>query len=275
MKIAFSQKARKTASTLLVVMVLGGILCLLVVYYLSLTEQQTKLSARSQAWNMAIAVSEAGIEEALQQLNSNGTPLASDGWVANGTVYSRTNTLPPNGDWYTVSINLGASTNPVITAHAYINLPALAAGPASVFFAAAGVNVASATVISRGVQVTCSKNPASLFTASMVSRHTIDLKGNGVLTDSFDSSNPVKSTNGKYDPSKYKGDFGDAATDDSIVVGVGNANIYGKLHSGPGSRPMAAACNLAISSRMPTSPSRTPLCPAPPATSPRSQVTLS
>jgi hypothetical protein len=67
----------------------------------------------------------------------------------------------------------------------------------------------------------------------MVSKHAIDLKGNGVLTDSFDSSNPAKSTNGKYDANKYTGDFGDTATDDSIIVGVQNANIYGKLHTGP------------------------------------------
>ena len=67
----------------------------------------------------------------------------------------------------------------------------------------------------------------------MVSKHAIDLKGNGVLSDSFDSSNPAKSTNGKYDANKYQGDFGDVATNDGIIVGVQNANIYGKLHTGP------------------------------------------
>ena len=64
------------ASALLVVMVLGGILCLFVMYYLSLVQQQNTLSVRSQAWNLAIAVTEAGIEDGLQALNSNAFSTA-------------------------------------------------------------------------------------------------------------------------------------------------------------------------------------------------------
>jgi hypothetical protein len=218
------------------VMVLGGILCMFIIYYLSLVDQQNILSARSQGWNMAIAVSEAGIEEGLQELNiyclTNGSPHASDGWVANGPVYWGTNTIPPDGDWYSVSLDLTTPTSPAITSRAYVNLPALAAAPSSSFFAAVGVGSGTAAMLSRAVQVTCSR-PTNLFSAAMIAKHAIDLKGNGVLSDSFDSSNPAKSTNGKYDSSKYTGDYGDVATDDSIIVGVQNANIYGKLHTGP------------------------------------------
>ena len=71
MKIRLSRKLKQMASALLVVMVLGGILCLFVMYYLSLIQQQNTLSVRSQAWNIAIAVSEAGVEEGLQALNSD------------------------------------------------------------------------------------------------------------------------------------------------------------------------------------------------------------
>jgi len=235
MRIILSQKLKQMASALLVVMVLGGILCLFVMYYLSLVEQQNRLSVRSQAWNMAIAVTEAGIEEGLEALNSSTTPLASDGWSANGVVYGRTNTLP-SGSWYTVSLDLTSPTAPGITARSYINLPAFAAAPSLTMFAVVGSSSTaptSSTIVSRAVRVTCAKNPTILFTAAMVSKHAIDLKGNGVSTDSFDSSNPAKSTNGKYDASKYQGDYGDVATDDNVIVGVQNANIYGKLHTGP------------------------------------------
>ena len=232
MKIKLSQKLKQMASALLVVMVLGGILCLFVMSYLSLVEQQNKLSVRSQAWNTAIAVTEAGIEEGLEALNSSTTPLASDGWSANGAVYERANTLP-GGNSYTVSLDLTIPTVPVIISRAYINLSALAAAPSLTMFAAVGLDSSGSTTVSRAVRVTCSKNPITLFTAAMVSKHAIDLKGNGVAADSFDSSNPAKSTNGKYDASKYTGDFGDVATVDSIIVGVQNANIYGKLHTGP------------------------------------------
>jgi hypothetical protein len=55
------------------------------------------------------------------------------------------------------------------------------------------------------------------------------------LSDSFDSADPAKSTNGHYDPAKA-GDKGDVASNLGIVgiVSVGNANIYGKLKTGPG-----------------------------------------
>jgi hypothetical protein len=70
------------------------------------------------------------------------------------------------------------------------------------------------------------------FTFALAAKHTINFNGNGFLTDSFDSSNPAKSTNGRYDASKYAGDIGDVVIDDSIIVDVGNGKIYGKLHTG-------------------------------------------
>ena len=230
MKIKLSQKLKQMASALLVTMVLGGILCMFVVYYLSLIQQQNTLSVRSQGWNLAIAVTEAGIEEGLQVLNSCTNPLASDGWVANGTVYGRTNSMP-GGNWYTVALDLTTPTAPVVTARSYINVSAFAAAPSLTMFAAIGADSTGSTIVSRAVRVTCAKNPSSLFGAAMVSKHAINMTGN-VQIDSFDSSNPAKSTNGKYDASKYMGDFGQVASNGGIV-GVGNANIYGKMHVGP------------------------------------------
>jgi len=228
MRIKLSKKLNQAASALLVVMVLGGILCLSVIYYLSLIQQQNTLSIRSQAWNVAIAISEAGIEEGLQAVNSG----AYDTWNQSGSLYWRVQTLP-EGHRYFVTNDLSSANAPVITARAYVQLPALAANTPATFFATVGATAANPGVITRAVRATCGRNPTSLFTAAMVSKHAIDLMGNGVLTDSFDSSNPAKSTSGKYDPSKYRGDFGDVATNDGIIVGVGNANIYGKLHTGP------------------------------------------
>ena len=77
MKIRLSRKLKQMASALLVVMVLGGILCLFVMYYLSLVQQQNTLSVRSQAWNIAIAVTEAGIEEGLQAPQQQSEPQSA------------------------------------------------------------------------------------------------------------------------------------------------------------------------------------------------------
>jgi hypothetical protein len=69
----------------------------------------------------------------------------------------------------------------------------------------------------------------------MAAKHTIDMKGNNILTDSFDSENPMLSNNGLYDPSRV-GDNGDVASNDTIInsVNVGNAEIYGHVATGPG-----------------------------------------
>ncbi|MGC3959072.1 MAG: hypothetical protein QM813_14355 [Verrucomicrobiota bacterium] len=180
---------------------------------------------------MAIAVSEAGVEEGLQQLNSNSDNLNTGGWSANGTTYSLTRTLP-DGNSYTVEIDNSSSSSPTITSRAIIKLSTVARNKPTAFVAAAGVDMPQGT-ITRAVRVKTSKS--NLFLAAMVAKKGIDLKGNGVMTDSFDSSNPALSTNGHYDKTKV-GDKGDVASNEGIVgvVSVQNANIYGHVRTGKG-----------------------------------------
>src|SRR5512137_1328118 len=111
MRIRLSRKLKQAASALLVTMVLGSILCMFVVYYLSLIQQQNTLSVRSQAWNIAIAVCEAGIEEGLQALNSARTPgvpitlSSADGWTFDGTYWWRDTSDQRDllgGNWYSI-----------------------------------------------------------------------------------------------------------------------------------------------------------------------------
>lgn len=239
MKTRLGQKARKAASALLTTLVICSILSVFVLYYLSLIDQQNYLGARSQTWNMAIVVSEAGIEDGIAQLNANYPNLATDNWVYNGATssYSRSNSLP-DGNGYTVTIYVTNSLNPTIVARAYVNMPPkYAQSAASSLLAAIGTtqSPAGTAPVTRAVEVTCSKG--NLYLAAMVARNTINLNGNGVTTDSYDSSDPTKSTNGQYDPAKYKGDKGDVATDLSVIdsLNVGNANIYGHAHTGPNS----------------------------------------
>ena len=73
------------------------------------------------------------------------------------------------------------------------------------------------------------------------------MKGNGVYSDSFDSSNPAKSTNGQYDSSKYSGDKGDIASNGGITdsVNIQNGNVYGAVHTGVNC-PVAIGPNGAV-----------------------------
>ena len=112
--------SKNSASALVVTLFLITILAISIAGYLSYTNQQTRLGMRSQTWNMALAVSEAGVEEGLQQLNNNYANLSADGWTGSGTTYSISRSFA-NGNSYTVSIEYSNSTSPTIMARAFVN----------------------------------------------------------------------------------------------------------------------------------------------------------
>ena len=232
MNLKITAQRQCLAASLLTVLIICSILSFSAVGYLALITHQSQMSARSQVWNMAIAISEAGVEEGLQQLNSNSGALSTDGWDADGAVYSRTRQFA-DGNRYTVTIDASQPSNPTIVSRAYIRLSSFAQNPLPTLVAAAGVNLNSEHSITRAVRVRTSRS--SLLLAPLVAKKTIDLNGNGILTDSFDSASPALSSNGHYDPTKV-GDLGDVASNEGIVgvISVQNANIYGKVHTGPG-----------------------------------------
>jgi hypothetical protein len=69
-----------------------------------------------------------------------------------------------------------------------------------------------------------------VFSAALASRTSINFMANSLTVDSFDSSDPAYSTNGRYDPTKRKAN-GDVATVDGWVQ-VGNAGINGQIRTG-------------------------------------------
>lgn len=105
----------------------------------------------------------------------------------------------------------------------------------------------AATEISRTVRVTALKE--SVFMRGMVAKGQIDMSGNNVKTDSFDSVDPRFSTDGQYDAAKAK-DNGDVATNSGLVdsLDVGNANIWGHVATGPGGS-VSIGANGAVGSR--------------------------
>ena len=232
MRIKFHPCGGQRAASLITVLVICATVSFSVVGYLALVSQQSTLSARSQTWNMAIAISEAGVEEGLEQLNSNSGNLNTDSWIPNGAKYTLTRNFP-DGNSFVVEIDNSTPATPTITSRAYINLSSFAQNAPTLFLAAPGYSLDSNQSVTRAIRVRTSRG--SLFLAAMVAKKGIDLKGNGVQTDSFDSSDPGKSTNGHYDPAKA-GDRGDVASNDGIVgvVSVQNANIWGHVHTGKG-----------------------------------------
>jgi hypothetical protein len=232
MKINVFKRMKQRASALLTALVICSIFSLFVVYYLSLIEQQNVLNTRSQTWNMAIAITEAGVEEGLENLNDNGNNLAQAPWsFLGGSTYYRSNTLP-DGSSYTVFIT-NSTPNPVVVARAYVqpnSFLSVAQNFSAGFFAAAGVSTTPNTV-TRAVRVNCART--SLFRAPLVAKRNINLNGNNIMTDSFNSCDPSKSVNGQYAPG-IAGDHGDIASNLGVIDSIsgGNANIYGVAHTG-------------------------------------------
>jgi hypothetical protein len=183
--------------------------------YLLLMRWQHVSVVRSQAWNSALAMAEAGAEEALAQLNpsalifSTNIDRAANGWSlqADGMYHGQRGTLT-NG-YYDVAIT--ADTYPIIYATGYVTIPTLS------------------TTVSRSVKLGTGIGP--LLRGPLAARVSVDLKGNKIAADSFDSLDPAHSTNGLYNAATRKAG-GDIATTDGII-NVQNADIMGTLYTGP------------------------------------------
>ena len=211
MKIQSSQHQK--GNVLLIALATTSIMGLTLASYLTLTSSQNVNTSRGQSWNLAIPVAEAGIEEALTQLYYNGvTNLTANNWTYSGSQYTKQRSLDGT-NYYNVQI--AATANPTIIAQGFVRLPK------------------STNSISRRVQVTTVSD--AMFGMAMLAKGQIDLSGNNIATDSFDSVNPAFSTGGKYDPTKAK-DAGDVATNSGVVnsFNVGNGDIHGHVATGPG-----------------------------------------
>lgn len=201
-------------NALLATLSITAILGIILTAYLKLASANNTSIARGQAWNLAIPIAEAGIEDALMHLNfTNG--LASDGWTMgeDGHTVSRQQILGTNQ--YRANIYMPSSGWPYIISTGYAR------------------SFPSGSFVTRTVKVTTKTDGFAFL--GLVALGRIDLKGNNILSDSFDSMDPSKSTGGKYDANKAQ-DKGDVATNLDVTnsISIANANIYGHVYTGPG-----------------------------------------
>lgn len=67
------------------VLILAGIVLISLVAYISMIGQRARSVARSQSWNLAVAIAEAGLEEGMAHVNrAKGRNLSTNGWAAQG-----------------------------------------------------------------------------------------------------------------------------------------------------------------------------------------------
>src|SRR5262245_24283288 len=216
----------EAASVMLIALVTCSIIGLVLGSYLSLIRAQNISTMRAQAWNTALPAAEAAIEEALTHINTNrSTNWESNGWTLSDGFYVKSRDLT-NYCW---TARISATDPPILTSTGFV------ATVVNGTFAAVNLDDKIATYTSRSIRIGTAKD--GLFTKAMVAKETIDLRGNNIQSDSFDSSNPLYSTNGLYDPNPNKiKDNGDIATNSGITnsINVATANIWGRASTGPG-----------------------------------------
>jgi hypothetical protein len=228
-------------SILAMTLVIVGLIGFTLASYLTLISAQNRSTFRSQSWNSAVPLIEAGIEEALAHLNKNGTTnLFVDGWTSESGVAVKRRNL---GDGRYIAV-IVPGAQPVVECSAYQPAPLLFSRNDGLMFAQAGHSQYSTSQRRKEVKrtVRVNTNGGALFAKGMVSKGSIDFNGNNVTSDSFDSADPNFSSNGIYDGTKRK-DNGDVATNSSEldIFDAGNANIYGKVGTGPGGRVRVGA----------------------------------
>lgn len=227
---------RTEGSVLIVMIVVMALVGITLGSYLELVANQNLSVMRSMAWNGAISVAEAGVEEAMAHINMNGTNRVLDSWtvfqsgqsVGGMSEDDDENQSSGGAPVYVVrERTIGTSKYKV-----YISRDI---DPPIIYSEGHVLNPKNSEYLAKPRVLRVTTASDFLFTKGMVAKGEIDLSGNNIKTDSFDSSDPNYSTDGKYDPAKAK-DNGDVATNSSLVdsLDVWNADVYGRVATGPG-----------------------------------------
>ena len=198
--------------TLVITIVICGLVGLMLAAYLSMVSTQLSFTQRSQIWNNCIPLCEAGVEEALAHLNHHLTVsnFAMNGWVEERGLYHKNR----ESDQGECLMRIDGSYPPVITVVGRIPAPP------------------GHGKISRTVRVRTRLNQR--FPTAILARGRINMNGSARV-DSFNSTNDLESTNGRYDAAE--------ATDHAAIatlsrtpgdLNLGNAEVYGSVATGPG-----------------------------------------
>src|SRR5262249_54092280 len=141
------------------------------------------------------------------------TNILTDGIMTNG--------------WYDVTIITNDINNPLIIATGYV------AGP-----------ISSPSLV-RTVQVQARPISRSVPGGAMVVTTTVDFKGFGITTDSFQSTNLTLFPGGLYNSQNAR-DHGDVSSTSTQTnaMNLGNAKVKGSVHTFPGGVPQVGASGV-------------------------------
>lgn len=251
MKTPIVSKRQQAGNVLLISIIIAAILGVTLSSYLVMTQAQHASVIRSQTWNYSMALTEAGLEDGLAMINkyngnfdnlpywTNSSSISGDNWSALGNnVYHARRYVNANGwgtNYYDVYIT-NINNMPMLSAVGTAAWKMTSIQSPQAFFATVGVNTPSTVGVAKR-KVSVQTRPDPLFAVAMAAVQTIDMNGNNVATDSFDSADDNHSIDGLYpvgQTSMIKSN-GDVCTTATIInsINIGNANIKGKAKTGP------------------------------------------
>jgi len=223
MKFQHKKSNNHKGSVLIVTLLIGVILGILMSSYLVMVQTQHFSVTRARAWNNAIVVAEAVVEDAMAHINDTHT-IGGKWTPVNGWQYTL-----GSGTYWKTNAYLGyyvqfqvppAVTNlyPVITAISYV--PGPIGTPA----------------ISRTVRVKTTPISATFASGAMVVTDGVTFDGSGVTTDSFQSTNLTLFPGGLYNSTNAMdhGDVSSTSTNGNNSVYLGNAKVHGSVHTALG-----------------------------------------
>ncbi len=208
---------RADGSALIITLLIAFVIGISVASCLALVSNQKYSIMRSQQWNSAIPVAEAGIEEAFSHLNDDAGNLTANGWASsqvNGqTVYTKRRDFTNDGSYCNITIS-NATVAPVVFSKASV--------PAAL----------NRGTLTRTLRVTTTMNSGGAA-GGILTKNAINL-GSDFLIDSYDSTDPNWSTNGRYDTNKVRanGNLASLSTTTNQIM-LADSKIYGHLYTPP------------------------------------------
>src|SRR5438445_2757079 len=266
------QRSSKKGSVLVWTVLVIAILSLIAVETLRLVTVKYQNALQTSTWQEALLAAESGIDLAIVELRKSLYPQpnhAWDGWnnqPGNGVTGYAMTTVPNaglNGTPMTIETNVDAPAQLIDPTNSwqYYRIRTVGTipitGPARTSDNPQDTKLRRLSLrwerftngiltprlltspeVSRRVEAVV--RPVSAFDQAIMSVGVVDLTNQNIVVDSYDSSNPTKSTNGLYDPAKRQ-ENGDIATDGQLIE-AGNAQIFGDVATNAGT--VSGAANI-------------------------------
>ncbi|MFA6046757.1 MAG: hypothetical protein WC718_17370 [Phycisphaerales bacterium] len=212
-------------------LILAAVTAVIASNFLFRSAQEAKLATRSFFQSAALNLAEAGVEEGIFTVNTNGF-TGANGWaLATGSSTDYVKSIATGLDFQQatgsihVRVDAAASNSPIITAAGLIAIP-------------------NQPAILKQIRVG-SAAPMRLWSNTIVSKGNVTFSGSAAI-DSYDSSL------GPWNPATNRSDHATVATNATVQV-TGNAEIYGYVATN-GTTPQVGGSGRIYGATSPASP---------------------